>query len=570
MTLKLRYKQKLFLYFAIIFAVFVVGVLAFEYSRNKTEKTKMLTEKLSDYAKIASKYYDKDNVDELNKFASFLPPNLRLTVVERNGIVRYDNVVPDVKVMSNHSERPEIEQAFKAGEGTDIRMSESTKKPFLYYAFAENNLCVRVALPYDVDTKQLLQADHWFLAFVILFFIVILLIINVVSNRFGKSIAQLRDFALSAGKDTLHSPDFPKDELGEIGAQLAKTFADKRATRKKLMLEREKLLQHIHSSEEGICFFSSDKGVSLYNGLFIQYLNIISDEPSSEPQTVLKDSSFKEVLEFVNSSTTNYLETTISRHGRTFSIRVNRFEDFSFEIVLNDITKKEKTRLLKQEMTGNIAHELRTPVTSIRGYLETIIEQKTLTNEQRDSFINQAYKRTIDLSNLIQDISLLNTIEEAPQKLNVECVELASVLNTVKMDYIHNLEANRIEFTHSISSDIKIMGNKNLIYTLFRNLTDNAIRYAGEGVSINVRCYKEDDEYYYFSFADNGMGIANEQQLNRLFERFYRINEGRTRNNGGTGLGLSIVKNAIAFHRGTIIAKNRVGGGLEFLFHLHK
>lgn len=570
MTLKLRYKQKLFLYFAIIFAVFVVGVLAFEYSRNKSEKTKVLKERLSDYAKIASRYYDANNVEELDKFVSFLPPNLRLTVIEKNGTVRYDNLVSDVGVMSNHSERPEIEQAFKAGEGTDIRMSESTKKPFLYYALIENNLCVRVALPYDVDTKQLLQADHWFLAFVILFFIVILIIINVVSNRFGTSIAQLHDFALSAGKDALHSPDFPKDELGEIGAQLAKTFADKRATRKKLMLEREKLLQHIHSSEEGICFFSSSKEVSLYNGLFIQYLNIISDEPSSEPQTVLTDGSFKEVVELINSSEDNYLETTISRQGRTFSIRVNRFEDYSFEIVLNDITKKEKTRQLKQEMTGNIAHELRTPVTSIRGYLETIIEQKTLTDEQRNSFINQAYKRSIDLSNLIQDISLLNTIEEAPQKLNVECIELASILNTVKMDYIYSLETNRIEFTHSLSSDIKIMGNKNLIYTLFRNLTDNAIRYAGEGVSVTVRCYKEDSEYYYFSFADNGVGIENEQHLNRLFERFYRINEGRTRNSGGTGLGLSIVKNAIAFHKGRIIAKNRAGGGLEFLFNLHK
>jgi len=118
----------------------------------------------------------------------------------------------------------------------------------------------------------------------------------------------------------------------------------------------------------------------------------------------------------------------------------------------------------------------------------------------------------------------------------------------------------------NIPDDLTVNGNQNLLYAVFRNLTDNVIRYAGENIKIRISMYNEDKDFYYFSFYDTGCGIANENHLNRLFERFYRINEGRTRDSGGSGLGLSIVKNAVAFHKGSITVKNRKEGGLEFLF----
>jgi signal transduction histidine kinase len=121
----------------------------------------------------------------------------------------------------------------------------------------------------------------------------------------------------------------------------------------------------------------------------------------------------------------------------------------------------------------------------------------------------------------------------------------------------------------NITDDLIIKGNANLLYSVFRNLTDNVIRYAGTDIEINISKFNEDRNYFYFSYSDNGTGIS-EQHLNRIFERFYRVNEGRTRDTGGSGLGLSIVKNAVAFHKGTIVAKNKADGGLEFLFKLQK
>jgi signal transduction histidine kinase len=342
-------------------------------------------------------------------------------------------------------------------------------------------------------------------------------------------------------------------------------------SQQKISLEREKLLQHVHCSGEGLCFFSAEKEVEFYNGLFIQYLNMIAHEANSEPRDVFTDASFDEFNKYLLSDTSDkqYFEMKINKQGKTFSVGVNFFDDNGFEMILNDITRQEKTRLMKQEMTGNIAHELRTPVTSIRGYLETLLEQP-LDEEKKRYFIIQAYNQTIVLSELMQDLSLITKMEEAPRSFHLELVNISRLLEELKKDTGLSLQEKSICMEWNIPAELEVNGNRNLLYAVFRNLTDNVIRYAGNDVKIWISKYNEDQNFHYFSFADTGVGISVEHHLNRLFERFYRINEGRTRDTGGSGLGLSIVKNAIAFHKGTIVAKNRTGGGLEFLFKLQK
>jgi signal transduction histidine kinase len=219
----------------------------------------------------------------------------------------------------------------------------------------------------------------------------------------------------------------------------------------------------------------------------------------------------------------------------------------------------------RQEITGNIAHELRTPVTSIRGYLETILETQ-LDPEKERYFVGQAYNQTIVLSELIRDMSLITKMEEAPNKFQLAPVSINDLLFELKKDLQHILQEKGIEMECEIPDQLIIYGNQNLLYSIFRNLADNTIRYAGENIKIDIKCTTE-NQFCYFSFSDNGVGI-DEVHLERLFERFYRISEGRTRDSGGSGLGLSIVKNAILFHKGVICAKNKEGGGLEFLFSL--
>ncbi len=167
-------------------------------------------------------------------------------------------------------------------------------------------------------------------------------------------------------------------------------------------------------------------------------------------------------------------------------------------------------------------------------------------------------------------MSLIAKIEEGPNSFVLEDVNLTQLFLKLKEEVSETLELKKADLNWQIPADLIIRGNSNLLYSLFRNLTDNALRYAGENISISIKLYSEDADFYYFSFHDTGTGIQDEHHLNRLFERFYRVNEGRTRESGGSGLGLSIVRNAVVFHKGKITVKNRREGGLEFLFSLGK
>jgi signal transduction histidine kinase len=414
--MKLAYKQKLFFYIFLIFALFTAGVIVFERNREVKYKTNALKEKLDAYTEIFhAKLYDNipQNLDSL---IILFPKNIRVTIIDKEGNVQYDNAVDDILTMENHKNRPEIMEAGRTGNGINIRFSSTNDNEYLYYAKKFNHYYIRVALPYNIQTQNFLKTNNFFLYFIIVLFFAMLFVIHRVIESFGKSVKEFKDH---------------------------------------------------------------------------QY---------------------------------------------------------------------------RQEVTGNIAHELRTPVTSIRGYLETVLEKKP-DAEKAQYFIKQAYNQTIILSELIQDMSLITKMEEAPGTFQLDSVCINDLLTELKNDLQLVLQENKIEMEWYIPNNLTIQGNQNLLYSIFRNLTENVINYAGRNINILITC-NQDKHFCHFTFSDNGVGISDTSHLNRIFERFYRINEGRTRDSGRTGLGLSIVKNAVAFHKGSIRARNRENGGLEFLFSI--
>ena len=148
-----------------------------------------------------------------------------------------------------------------------------------------------------------------------------------------------------------------------------------------------------------------------------------------------------------------------------------------------------------------------------------------------------------------------------------EEVNIAHVVADAQEDLHAQFDQTHMQLFTTLPDDLSIYGNYSLIYSIFRNLMENSLRYAGDGKEIHINCYNITPDYLYFSVYDTGIGVA-EEHLPRLFERFYRVTEGRTRDNGGTGLGLSIVRNAVTFHHGDIAVRNRKEGGLEYLFTL--
>ncbi len=230
--------------------------------------------------------------------------------------------------------------------------------------------------------------------------------------------------------------------------------------------------------------------------------------------------------------------------------------------------EEDKNRL-KRQLTQNVAHELKTPVSSIRGYLETIVSDPGMDEEVKNHFIQRCFIQSQRLSSLLQDISTLNKLDDAPGSYEREPVNILTLFNMILSDVAQKLKEKNITVRTLIGPEVVVTGSHSLLYSIFRNLTDNAIDYAGEGVTVTVQILSEDENYYTFSFADNGVGVAAEH-LPHLFERFYRVDKGRSRKMGGTGLGLAIVKNAVLLHHGSISVRLAQTGGLEFIFSLPK
>jgi len=229
---------------------------------------------------------------------------------------------------------------------------------------------------------------------------------------------------------------------------------------------------------------------------------------------------------------------------------------------------KEEQNQLKRQLTQNIAHELKTPVASIQGYLETIKQNPDISPAIRSQFLDRCYAQTLRLSSLLRDISTLNRLDDGSTMVDVERVDISAVMKQVANETALQLYEREMKIVNRLPQGIEVEGNQSLIYSVFRNLTDNAIAYAGEGTTITVEAYSTDD-HWHFTFADNGVGVPS-AHLGRLFERFYRVDKGRSRKLGGTGLGLAIVKNAVIFHGGEISATNAPNGGLRFDFTIRK
>lgn len=230
---------------------------------------------------------------------------------------------------------------------------------------------------------------------------------------------------------------------------------------------------------------------------------------------------------------------------------------------------QEQQTLLKRQLTQNIAHELKTPVASIHGYLETLIANPNIDNATRQQFMDRCYAQTNRLTSLLQDISTLNRLDDAAvANSTIEPVDISKTMANIVKETALQVAEKEMTIKNRLPQNIIIDGNQSLLYSIFRNLTDNAIAYAGKGTTISVSA-RETQSFWFFEFADNGIGVAD-CHLPRLFERFYRVDKGRSRAMGGTGLGLAIVKNAVQFHGGTISVTNRKGGGLLFQFSLRK
>lgn len=583
--IKLSYKYKLLLSFTATFAVFAAVLVAFEMSHEQSYSARLLRERLQCYADLAAGIMERDTgkvaTKKIEHFVTTLPDSaIRLTIMRHNGSVLYESEHNAPERMGNHADRPEVVEALTKTDGYDIRESATMKAEYFYYAKSYPHFIVRVALPYTPDIRNFLRPSSVFLWFVLIVFPIVIVMLIFLSDRMGKSISRLRTFINEAERGRLSyvKIDFPHSELGEIGRKIMEAYKELDEKGREARAGRERLLKHFQYFEGGIAIFNDRREIIYANPRFTQYVNAILPNPTGDISTLWDDPAFSPALQYVQlnnqtgrtpSGTAPVTRFTITSGGTHFSVQVLIYSEGDFEITMYDITHAEKNHVIKQQMSNNITHELRTPVSSIRGYIETIMECKGLSEEKKMYFLQRAHNQVLRLTELIRDVSIINKVEEAPETMTKEIIHPAEIMDDVLEELRAKIEEAGIKTESLIPQDTEVYGNYSLVYSIFRNLVENSVRYAGQGVTIHAECYKSGDDFCYFLFYDTGKGCP-EKHLPRLFERFYRAEEGRTRELGGSGLGLSIVRNAVTFHHGNITVRNRKSGGLEFLFTLQR
>ncbi len=526
-SIRRTYQRQLTGYFAAAFAVFAVTLIVFQMRLDRQTKIQYIRNDLASFAGILSR------TDDYAGVCGLFPQDLRATVLDRDGNVLFDSI--EGLHLENHSDRPEISQSMRGDIGYSIRRSSSTGLRYLYCSESFGDRIIRVALPYDSDIEPQLRPDSVFLLASALLFALSLLTIILLSSHFGSGVTNL-------------------------------------------------LMMHIQNSDKAVAVFSPGRRVEYTNSKFIQYLSAILGRPVRDVDEMWTEEFFAPLENFREENADCEKYGTFAfvgdASGKSYRTRILIYPETGFEVSIADVTESRKAAEVKQQMTSNISHELRTPVTGIMGCLETVESCPDMPEERRRDFIRRAYVQSVRLSDLIRDMAIISRIEESPEKLRRETVSLKSVVDDVFGEFGERIAAQHDVAQNCLGDSHTVYGNSSLIYAIFRNLVENSLKYAGEGVTIHIECYSpgrrpsvssdaDDSEYLFLNYYDTGNGVP-EKHLARLFERFYRISEGRTRDDGGSGLGLSIVRNAVAFHGGEIRAVNRDPHGLQFFFTLKK
>ncbi len=533
---------------------------------------------------ISAESLKQDDVASLERLVKALSPKTkcRITIINAKGKVLADSEksLEDVLLMENHLYREEVKIALSGSIGSDTRYSPTLKIDMLYVALpleAGNTISgvLRLALPLE-SVKNTLFAIRKTVLFGLLFALGLVLVLgSIVAQRtvdpINRMIHVSRKF--SEGDFSRRVMQSSKDEIGELAVTLNKMAETIENKIKEIKAQNQKLSAIFNSMVEGVIVVDKTGRIVSVNSTIEKIFGATKD--TMEGRVFLEAIRNNDIAEVVNA---------ISREGKPLTteitliypmrriFEVNATPIFDNDIVagclvvIHDITELRRLETVRSDFVANVSHELKTPLTSIKGFVETLLEGALDDKENNRNFLKIIQDHSERLNNLVDDLLSLSHLESKEITLEKKSFILKLQLEKVTSGFKSQLKKMSIEIKNELSDSVSISADRNKIEQVFTNLIDNAIKFNKEKGAIRIYA-EEADGKIKITIEDSGIGIPG-KDISRIFERFYRVDKAHSRELGGTGLGLSIVKHIVELHGGCVGVESTEGFGSKFWFIL--
>ncbi|MEE2719415.1 MAG: ATP-binding protein [Planctomycetota bacterium] len=518
---------------------------------------------------------DANRLQELLQRADLWADGLRVTIVGQDGRVLADSD-EQPGGMENQREQAEIEQALRLGSGHSTRYSPVLQREMTYYAVRSgpvgNRRIVRVALPETILQRRLAQLADTLVIVLGIYLLLTIGVIYLVWRWLSQRVRELASGAMRyAGGDLSHRVPVHQghefEQLSEALNQMARQLSGQMG---QLRMQGSEMTSILQSMSNGVIALDLDSRVLSMNRVALHMFGLMG-----------RDVRGRLLQEFVRDPALNSFVQLAIREGehRFEEVELAALDDRRMQLtseplldaedriigvvmVFNEVTLLRQLETIRTDFAANVSHELRTPIMAIQGYAELLQEDPEETH--RAAYVDVVIRNTRRLSSIIEDLLMLSRLEEpgSGESLEQECVRFAGLVAGVLRDCEVDARQRRITIETDVEAELEWVVNRPLIVQALSNLVLNAVRYSHEGASVRVIARSIEDELE-LVVRDDGPGITPENQM-RLFERFYRVDRGRSRDMGGTGLGLSIVKHIARVHGGTVQVQSTPGEGSAF------
>lgn len=484
----------------------------------------------------------------------------RVTVLSPEGNVLFDNYV-DAETMENHLQREEVQQALHNKEGYAVRMSDTLGKEVIYYAvLMPDGDVLRFARVNDTVLMRFASVSHYVLGILLILIAGAFFAARSITARVIKPLEKI-DLDRPLTGPPLTYPEL-QPLLERIVTQQRKLEKEMRRYKNK----KQELKAVTNNMDEGLLFLDNSGEIVSINKSAVRFF--ASEKQELIGKNLLTLSLGKEIEKlFAKIDTAGKGSLLLSRGSSYYQLNGSKIGDKGMVLLIMDVTEKTASEKLRREFSANVSHELKTPLQSVLGYSEIMLNG-LVKEDDRPRFLRKIYDEAKNLLQLIDDIIKLSRLEEQQQDM-LEKFNLRKVLEQAVQRMADKASKNKITVNLECgAAEYLMQGIPSMLEEVFSNLLDNAIKYNRPGGSVTMKVIEKENKWV-ISVADTGIGIAPEEK-DRIFERFYRIDKSRHKAVEGTGLGLSIVKHGIIFHKGTIKVLSAQGKGTEFVIKLPK